>query len=61
VKRLFLFVVVVCAAAWAFWFHQTRWPVREASDPPQSLVIPQGAGVADIGARLHELGLVRHP
>jgi peptidoglycan lytic transglycosylase G len=61
VKRLFLFVVVVCAAGWLFWHHETRWPVRRASDPPQPLVIPQGAGVADIGRQLQGMGLVRHP
>ena len=60
-KRLFFLVVIVCAAAWALWFHETRWPVREASDPPQSLVVAQGAGVADIGGQLHGMGLVRHP
>jgi len=61
VKRLFLFVVVVGAAAWLFWYHETRWPVRQASDPPQPLTVAQGAGVADIGRQLHGLGLVRHP
>jgi UPF0755 protein len=61
VKRLFVLTVVVCAAAWAFWFHETRWPVRRASDPPQPLLVEPGAGVADIARQLHQLGLVRHP
>jgi UPF0755 protein len=61
VKRLFVLTVVACAAAWAFWFHETRWPVRRASDPPQPLLVAPGAGVADIGRQLHGLGLVRHP
>jgi UPF0755 protein len=61
VKRLFLLVLVVAAAAWVFWFHETQWPVRSADDPPQSLVVVQGSGVADIGRQLHALGLVRHP
>jgi len=61
VKRLFLFVAVVGGAAWLFWHHETRWPVRRASDPPQPLTVAQGAGVADIGRQLHGLGLVRHP
>jgi UPF0755 protein len=61
VKRLFFFVVAVCAALWAFWFHETRWPVREAGDPPQSLIVAEGAGVAGIADQLHRMGLVRHP
>jgi UPF0755 protein len=61
VKRLFLFVLVVCGLAWLLWFHETRWPVRSAQDPPQSLVVAQGAGVIDIGRQLQGLGLVRHP
>ena len=43
------------------WYHETRWPVRRASDPPQSLVVEPGAGVLEIGRQLHGLGLVRHP
>jgi UPF0755 protein len=61
VKRLFLFVLVVCGLAWLFFFHETRWPVRSAQDPPQSLVVAQGSGVIDIGRQLQGLGLVRHP
>jgi UPF0755 protein len=45
----------------AAWFHETRWPVRSASDPPQTLVVPPGSGVAEIGQKLDALGLVRHP
>ena len=60
-RRFFVLVVVVCAAAWLAWFHETRWPVRSAQDPPQSLVVNQGAGVSDIGRQLQGLGLVRHP
>ena len=43
------------------WFHETRWPVRGGGDPPQPLMIAQGAGVLDIGRQLQQLGLVRHP
>ena len=60
-KKLFLFVLVVAAATWLFWFHETQWPVRSADAPPQPLIVDQGAGVADIGRQLRDLGLVRHP
>ena len=44
-----------------FWFHETRWPVRSAEDPPQSLMVAPGDGVRDVGRQLRDLGLVRHP
>jgi peptidoglycan lytic transglycosylase G len=59
--RKFLFLLVVAAAAGLFWFHETRWPVRSASDPPQPLIVTPGAGVRDIGRQLKGLGYVRHP
>lgn len=59
--RKLLLVVLLAAAAYAAWFHETRWPVRGAGDPPQPLVVAQGAGVLDIGRQLEQLGLVRHP
>jgi len=61
VRRLFVFLLVVALAGSAFWFHETRWPVRAAQDPPQSLMVNQGDGVRDIGRQLRDLGLVRHP
>jgi len=61
VRRLFLFLLVVAGAFAAFWFHQTRWPVRSAPDPPQALMVAPGSGVRDIGRQLRDLGLVRHP
>lgn len=54
-------VLILLALAYAAWYHETRWPVRSASDPPQPLVIAQGAGVLEIGRQLQQLGLVRHP
>jgi UPF0755 protein len=59
--RKLIFVLILLAVAYAAWFHETRWPVRSASDPPQPLVIAQGAGVLEIGRQLQQLGLVRHP
>ena len=47
--------------AYGAWFHETQWPVRGAGDPPQPLLVAQGAGVLDIGRQLQQLGLVRHP
>jgi peptidoglycan lytic transglycosylase G len=59
--RKLIVALLLLALAYAAWFHETRWPVRSSSDPPQPLVVAQGAGVLDIGRQLHELGLVRHP
>ena len=59
--RKLLLVLLLAAAAYGAWFHETRWPVRGAGDPPQPLVVAQGAGVLDIGRQLQQLGLVRHP
>ena len=60
-RRLFAFFLLLAVAGAGFWFHETRWPVRSAQDPPQALVVETGDGVRDIGRRLHGLGLVRHP
>lgn len=59
--RKLILVLLLAAAAYVAWFHETRWPVRSAADPPQPLVVAQGAGVLDIGRQLEQLGLVRHP
>ena len=59
--RKLILALLLLALLYGAWFHETRWPVREASDPPQALVIAQGAGVLDIGRELEQLGLVRHP
>jgi UPF0755 protein len=59
--RKLILVVLLIAVAYGAWFHETQWPVRGAGDPPQALVVAPGAGVLDIGRRLHDLGLVRHP
>jgi UPF0755 protein len=58
--RAVAFLVVLAVLAGGAWFHETRWPVRSASDPPQSLVVAPGAGVLEIGRELRALGLVRH-
>jgi UPF0755 protein len=59
--RKLLLVVILAAVAYGAWFHETQWPVRGAGDPPQPLLVAQGAGVLDIGRQLQQLGLVRHP
>ena len=59
--RKLLFLLVVLGAVGLFWFHETKWPVRSASDPPQPLVVNPGSGVRDIGRELRRLGYVRHP
>ncbi len=59
--RKFILVLLLLAVAYGAWFHETRWPARSSGDPPQPLIVAQGAGVLDIGRQLHQLGLVRHP
>jgi peptidoglycan lytic transglycosylase G len=59
--RKLILVLLLAAVAYGAWFHETQWPVRGAGDPPQPLVVAQGAGVLDIGRQLQQLGLVRHP
>jgi UPF0755 protein len=59
--RKLILALILLAVLYGAWFHETRWPVRQSSDPPQPLVIAQGAGVLDIGRQLQQLGLVRHP
>jgi len=59
--RKFILVLLLLAVAYGAWFHETRWRVRGSGDPPQPLIVAQGAGVLDIGRQLHQLGLVRHP
>ena len=60
-RKLFVLFLLLAVAGFVFWFHETRWPVRSAQDPPQSLMVNPGDGVRDIGRQLHGLGLVRHP
>ena len=59
--RKLILLLILIAVAYGAWFHETRWPVRGSADPPQGLVVAQGAGVLDMGRQLHQLGLVRHP
>jgi peptidoglycan lytic transglycosylase G len=61
VRKLLLFLLLVAGALYLAWYHETKWPVRRASDPPQSLLVEPGTGIAEIGRQLHGLGLVRHP
>lgn len=60
-RKLILFLLLVAGGLYLAWYHETRWPVRRASDPPQSLIVEPGTGIAEIGRQLHALGLVRHP
>lgn len=59
--RKLILLLILAALAYGAWFHETKWPVRGSGDPPQPLLVAQGAGVRDIGRQLHQLGLVRHP
>ena len=59
-RRLF-FLLLLAAVFYGSWWHETRWPVRSASEPPQRVLIQPGTGVLQIGRQLQGLGLVRHP
>jgi UPF0755 protein len=59
--RIVLVLALVATLLAAGWIHETRFPVRGAGDPPQTLEVPPGASVRRIGDELHRLGAVRHP
>ncbi len=56
----FVFAVLAGCAAWLFWLHETRWPLRALGQPPLTLAVPPGASPESVGRSLRELGLVRH-
>ena len=60
-RKLLVVILILVGASYLLWYHETQWPVRHASDPPQSLIVEPGTGVLDIGRQLRGLGLVRHP
>lgn len=59
--RRALLLALVPLALYLAWYHETRWPVRSAQDPPQTLIVEPGWSVLEIGRRLQGLGLARHP
>lgn len=59
-RRLFV-VSVVVSSLYLAWYHETRWPLRDPSAPPQTLIVPPGSTAESIGRQLKDLGLVRHP
>jgi UPF0755 protein len=56
-----LLLLLLLAGLGVWWWTETRFPVRHASQPPQVLVVEPGQGALEIGASLQALGLVRHP
>ena len=60
-RRAFLVLLLLALSAAGFWWYDTRFPVRTASQAPQVLMVEPGQGALDVGASLYELGLVRHP
>jgi UPF0755 protein len=60
-RRALLVLVLLILGLAGLWWHETRFPMRTASQPPQVLVVEPGQGALEIGASLHALGLVRHP
>jgi peptidoglycan lytic transglycosylase G len=60
-RRAFLVLLLLAVSAAGLWWHETRFPVRTASQPPQILVVEPGQGALGVGASLQALGLVRHP
>jgi len=58
---LLLVGVLLGAAGWAAWSHETRAVQLAADAPAVKLVVPTGASAEAIGRKLEALGLVRHP
>jgi UPF0755 protein len=56
-----LALVLLAGAAWAAWWHETKWPKVAEGAPPVRLVVPPGASADTIARQLHALGLARHP
>lgn len=60
-RTVVLLVLLVVAALYGVWHHETCLPIRSEADPPQTLIVEPGSGVRAIGRQLHGMGLVRHP
>jgi UPF0755 protein len=60
-RRALLVILILALGLATWWWIETRFPVRTASQPPQTLVVEPGQGALEIGASLRALGLVRHP
>jgi UPF0755 protein len=56
-----LTLVLIAGAAWAAWWHETKWPKIGDGAPAVKLVVPPGASADTIARQLHGLGLARHP
>jgi UPF0755 protein len=59
--RRILLLAVLLSAPYLLWVYETRFPLRSLADPPQLLVVPQGASAESIGQELGRLGVARHP
>ena len=60
-RALLVLVPLALLALGCWWWIETRFPVRTASQPAQTLIVEPGQGALEIGASLRTLGLVRHP
>jgi UPF0755 protein len=60
-RRALLVIVLLTLGLATWWWIETRFPKRTASQPPQVLVVEPGQGALEIGSSLRALGLVRHP
>jgi UPF0755 protein len=60
-RRALLVLLLLAVSAAGLWWHETRFPVRTATQTPQVLVVEPGQGALGVGASLQALGLVRHP
>lgn len=59
--RRALLLSLLAAALYLAWYAETRLPARSAYDPPQRLIVPEGASAFNIGRQLQAQRLVRHP
>jgi UPF0755 protein len=60
-RRAALLLLLLLTAAAAVLYQDLELPLQLEGAPAVEFTVPPGAGVLEIGRRLHEQGLVRHP
>jgi UPF0755 protein len=60
-RRALLVLLLLTLGLATWWWIETRFPRRSASQPPQVLIVEPGQRALEIGVSLRALGLVRHP
>lgn len=63
-KKLHIFILITSTLFFVvllFWVYTLFLPVSSTQSDPQDFVIPKGQAIAQIGERLYEAGLIKHP